>query len=136
MSAPWTPHHREGRLAPVEEKEHDRRHGIKSPDGGHVYEAAGQVGEYGADRNGQRGSNTEGKAEGPTAKSEQVPKPCRDVAGGYDEEREECDCPQCAEHVLEHVVMGWHGTKAILARRHAANKGRKGYGTGRYPKLR
>ena len=24
MTGPWTPHHREGRLAPVQEKEHDR----------------------------------------------------------------------------------------------------------------
>ena len=31
VSAPWTPHHREGRLAPVQEKEHDRPASLDHP---------------------------------------------------------------------------------------------------------
>ena len=31
MSAPWSPHHREGRLAPVAEKEHDRPASLDHP---------------------------------------------------------------------------------------------------------
>ena len=31
MSAPWTPHHREGRIAPVQQKEHDRPASLDHP---------------------------------------------------------------------------------------------------------
>ena len=31
MSTPWTPHHREGRIAPVQEKEHDRPASLDHP---------------------------------------------------------------------------------------------------------
>ena len=31
MTEAWTPHHREGRLAPVQEKEHDRPASLDHP---------------------------------------------------------------------------------------------------------